>query len=177
MSVVLVSIVVPCFRSVGTLPELVRRLVATMPLCAAAYEVILVIDDGETATWAVAAHLARRHDEVRAVRLARNYGQHNALIAGIREARFDVIVTMDDDLQHPPEEVPTLLRSLTPEVDLVYGTPVREEHGVARSFASRTVKTTLARALHVRHARDLSAFRAFRSFLCASLDRVNGPHT
>jgi undecaprenyl-phosphate 4-deoxy-4-formamido-L-arabinose transferase len=138
--------------------------------------VVLVVDDDETATWAVAADLAGR-PAVRAIRLARNYGQHSALIAGIRAARYDVIVTMDDDLQHLPEEVPTLLAALSPDVDLVYGTAAREEHGVARSFASRLVKTTLAWALGVRHARELSAFRAFRSFLTVGFEQVSGPHT
>jgi glycosyltransferase involved in cell wall biosynthesis len=171
-----VSIVIPCFRSAGTLPELVERLGRTMSAGATAHEVLLVVDDGETATWAVAADLARRRPTVRALRLARNYGQHNALVAGIRAARYAVIVTMDDDLQHPPEEVPALLRALTPDIDLVYGIADREEHGVARSLGSRAVKAMMARALRVRHARDLSAFRAFRSFLCAGFDQISGPH-
>jgi undecaprenyl-phosphate 4-deoxy-4-formamido-L-arabinose transferase len=173
---VFVSVIVPCFRSTATLAELVERLDRAMPVCAAGHETVLVVDDGEAATWAVAAELARSRGTVRALQLARNYGQHNALIAGIRAARYEVIVTMDDDLQHLPEEVPALLRGLTQDVDLVYGVAGREEHGVGRSLASRTVKALLARALGVRHARDLSAFRAFRSFLTAGFDQISGPH-
>ena len=64
---------------------------------------------------------------IHANNLMRNYGQHNALLCGIRAARFDVIVTMDDDLQHPPEEIPKLLEVLAGGYDVVYGTPEREQ--------------------------------------------------
>ncbi|BFU46428.1 glycosyltransferase family 2 protein [Krasilnikovia sp. MM14-A1004] len=172
-----VSIVIPCFRSRATLPDLVTRLVRVMPTCTDEYEIWLVVDDGEAVTWQVAAGLADEHRSVRSIRLSRNYGQHNALIAGLRAARHDVVVTMDDDLQHPPEQVPVLLQALTDEVDLVYGVGAREEHGVLRSLASRTVKAAMARMLGVRHARQLSAFRAFRAHLIAGFAQIAGPHT
>ncbi|GAB1645613.1 glycosyltransferase family 2 protein [Krasilnikovia sp. MM14-A1259] len=172
-----VSIVVPCFRSYGTLPELVDRLGRVMPTCTDRYEIWLVVDDGEAATWQVAAMLAAEQPDVRAIRLSRNYGQHNALVAGLRAARHDVIVTMDDDLQHPPEQIPELLKALTSDVDLVYGVAGQEEHGILRSFASRTVKAAMARMLGVRHARQLSAFRAFRAHLVAAFAHIAGPHT
>jgi undecaprenyl-phosphate 4-deoxy-4-formamido-L-arabinose transferase len=172
-----VSVVIPCFRSAATLDDLVDRLVRTMPTCTDGYEIWLVVDDGEIATWRVAARLAAALPAVRAIRLSRNYGQHNALVAGLRAARHDVIVTMDDDLQHPPEEIPALLRALTDEVDLVYGVPAQEEHGAGRSLASRTVKAAMAGLLGVRHARQLSAFRAFRAHLVAGFGQIVGPHT
>ncbi|GAA2528867.1 glycosyltransferase family 2 protein [Pilimelia columellifera] len=171
-----VSIVVPCFRSADTLPELTEHLATVMPGCATAYEVVLVVDDGGDDTWRVAAALARQRPNVRAIRLARNYGQHNALVAGVRAARYEVVVTMDDDLQHPPEQIPTLLAALTEDVDLVYGVADHEEHGAARSLASRLVKSSMARAMKVRDARHISAFRAFRSFLAGGLDQIAGPH-
>jgi glycosyltransferase involved in cell wall biosynthesis len=110
------------------------------------------------------------------IRLARNYGQHNALVAGVRAARHDVVVTMDDDLQHPPEEVPRLLAELTEDVDLVYGIAREEEHGVLRSLASRAVKAGMSGAMGVNNAKQVSAFRAFRTFLRNGFDLVNGPH-
>ncbi|HYN94418.1 MAG TPA: glycosyltransferase family 2 protein [Pilimelia sp.] len=171
-----VSVVVPCYRSAATLPELVDRLLGVLPAATAAYEVILVVDGSPDGTWQVAEELARRHPPVRAVRLARNYGQHNALVAGIRAARHEAVVTMDDDLQHPPEEVPALLAALTDDIDLVYGVPRREEHGLLRSAASRLVKASLASAMGVRDARLVGAFRAFRTFLRAGLAGVHGPH-
>ncbi|SRR6266540_3481728 len=171
-----VSIVVPCYRSGGTLPALVGRLNAVMSGFATAYEIILVVDGSPDDTWSVAHELALRGGPVRAIRLARNYGQHNALIAGVRAAQYDVVVTMDDDLQHPPEEVPALLAALTDDIDLVYGIARDEEHGVLRSLASRLAKAGMSGALGAREARQVSAFRAFRSFLRNGFDLVNGPY-
>ena len=171
-----VSVVVPCYRSVRTLPALVSRLLAVLPAVTTAYEVVLVVDGSGDETWPVAAQLALRHTAVRALRLARNYGQHNALVAGVRAARYEVIVTMDDDLQHPPEEIPKLLSALTADVDLVYGIGAQEEHNFARNATSQLVKAGLAGALGVRDARGLSAFRAFRTFLRAGFDNLGGPY-
>jgi glycosyltransferase involved in cell wall biosynthesis len=171
-----VSVVVPCYRSACTLPKLVARLTEVMPAITSSYEVILVVDGSPDDTWEVAHDLALRTASVRAIRLARNYGQHNALVAGVRAARYDVVVTMDDDLQHPPEEIPKLLDALTDDLDLVYGLPTEEEHGVARSFASRLVKSALSGAMGVQNAKLLSAFRAFRTFLRDGWDQMHGPH-
>src|SRR2546430_1153084 len=131
-----VSVVVPCYRSAATLPALVEGVHQTLATAVSGYEVILVVDGSPDDTWDVARSLARSSPVVRALRLARNYGQHNALVAGIRAARFDVVVTMDDDLQHPPAQIPVLLAALTDGVDLVYGVARAEEHGALRSFAS-----------------------------------------
>ena len=170
------SIVIPCFRSAATLPTLIEGIAAAVPAAHRPYEVILVVDDDEDGTWDATTRLTRLDPAVRAIRLSRNYGQHNAIVAGIRAARHDVIVTMDDDLQHPPEEIPVLLRALTPEVDLVYGVPRAEEHRALRSVASRFVKWALARTLRIRDARSVSAFRAFRAHLAPAFDRIAGPH-
>jgi glycosyltransferase involved in cell wall biosynthesis len=171
-----ISVVVPCYRSAGTLPALVDRLLVVLPTVAIDFEIVLVIDGSPDHTWDVAAGLAHGRRDVRAIRLTRNYGQHNALIAGVRAARHDVIVTMDDDLQHPPEEIPALLSALTDDVDLVYGCPLEEEHGLLRNAASQLVKIGLSGPLGVRNARSLSAFRAFRTFLRTGLDGLAGPH-
>jgi undecaprenyl-phosphate 4-deoxy-4-formamido-L-arabinose transferase len=93
----------------------------------------------------------------------RNYGQHNALLCGIRAARFDIIVTMDDDLQHPPEEVQKLLAKIGEGFEVVYGYPEHEQHGLLRDIASSLVKLTLQKSMGAETARHVSAFRAFRT--------------
>ncbi|MEU9830623.1 glycosyltransferase family 2 protein [Streptosporangium sp. NPDC048047] len=172
-----VSVVIPCYRSARTLPELLTRLVPVLRAMSVPYEVILVVDGGPDDTWETAAELARGHDHVRALRMSRNYGQHNALVAGVREARHDVVVTMDDDLQHPPEQIPLLLAALEGDrLDLVYGVSHREEHGFLRSLASRSIKAAMAGALGVGAARSISAFRAFRTRLRDGFEDLSGPH-
>jgi undecaprenyl-phosphate 4-deoxy-4-formamido-L-arabinose transferase len=155
---------------------LVARVEPVMLAFGEQYELILVVDGSPDNTWDVARQLAAQRRWVRAIQLARNYGQQSAVIAGIRAARFDVIVTMDDDLQHPPEEIPRLLAALTDGVDLVYGRSEKEEHGFARSFASRLTKAALSGPLGVQNARMISAFRAFRTSLRSGFDGLHGPN-
>lgn len=169
-----VSVVIPCYRSARTLGPLVRRLVDVLGADGAPYEVILVVDGSPDDTWSVAAGLADEHQHVRAARLSRNYGQHSALIAGIRMARYEVTVTMDDDLQHPPEELPALVAGLHGDVELVYGVPEQEEHGWLRSAASRSVKVALGRGMRIDGAEKISAFRAFHTYLRDAFAGLNG---
>ncbi|QIX27808.1 glycosyltransferase family 2 protein [Nocardioides sp. JQ2195] len=171
-----VSVVIPCYRSERTLGHLLTRLIAVLEECAGAYEVLLVVDGSPDGTWKVAAGLAEEHRWVNAIHLSRNYGQHNALLAGLRCARLPVVVTMDDDLQHPPEEIPKLLSALTDDVDLVYGVPIDDEHDAIRNFASRTVKRAMARGLEIPNAESISAFRAFRTYLRDASAGLTGPH-
>ena len=175
-----VSIVVPCYKSAETLPELVTRTSATMGGLVESgavtdWEMILVLDGNPDATGDVVQRLADENPRIRGVELRRNFGQHNALIAGIRDCRFDVTVTLDDDLQHPPEEIPKLLEVINnPSIDLVYAVPEDEEHSVLRSWASRVVKNSLALA-GVPNARWVSAFRAFKTDLRDGFAVLNDP--
>lgn len=159
-----VSIVVPCYRSPQTLEPLVRRLRSTLDSKALTYEIVLVVDGSPDETWAVVEELAA-DEHIRGIELMRNYGQHNAVLAGILKAEHEVIVTMDDDLQHAPEDVPRLLEALDDEVDLVYGVGEVETHSLFRNLASRSVKSAMAVILGVDHARSISSFRALRSDL------------
>jgi len=171
-----ISVVIPCYRSRETLPELVAQLHQHLPQVATAYEIILVVDGSPDDTYAVARSLElERPDTVRALLLRRNYGQHNALMAGLSRARYEITITMDDDLQHRPDQITTLVEPLlNPVVDLVYGTAIVEEHGYARSMASRTVKAGLAMA-GVPNARQVSAFRAFRTELREGFAHIADP--
>jgi undecaprenyl-phosphate 4-deoxy-4-formamido-L-arabinose transferase len=123
----------------------------------------------------VARRLRAQYPFVRVLRLLRNYGQHNALLCGIRHARHPLIVTLDDDLQHPPEHVPSLLARLDEGYDLVYGSPAREQHGLWRDAASQTTKLIMRRVLGVDTATKVSGFRAFRRSLVVALDDFKGP--
>lgn len=157
------SVIVPVYNSEAALEPLIARLAPVLNALGCWYEVILVNDGSRDRSAETARRLQETYGWIRAVELMRNYGQHNALLCGIRLARFDTIVTIDDDLQHPPEEIPKLLEALDAGCDVVYGTPERERHGFLRDCASRITKWTLQAAMGVDAARNVSAFRAFRT--------------
>jgi undecaprenyl-phosphate 4-deoxy-4-formamido-L-arabinose transferase len=159
------SVVIPVYNGEAALPELTRRLEFVLRRYQPKAEVIFVNDGSGDGSWGAIAELARAHEWVRGLDLLRNYGQHNALLCGIRAARYDVVVTMDDDLQHPPEEIPRMLARLSEGFDVVYGTPVGERHELWRTLASRVTKAALRSVMGAETARHISPFRAFRAQL------------
>jgi undecaprenyl-phosphate 4-deoxy-4-formamido-L-arabinose transferase len=139
------------------------------------YEIILVNDCSRDRSWDVICELAANSSSVRGINLMRNYGQHNALLCGIRAAKYEVIVTMDDDLQHPPEEIPRLLSRLEEGFDVVYGAPEKEQNGLLRALASRITRLALRAAASSKVAKNVSAFRIFRTQLRESFDGYQSP--
>jgi undecaprenyl-phosphate 4-deoxy-4-formamido-L-arabinose transferase len=169
-----VSIVVPVFRSGEMLPLLVERLGAV--LRDVEHEILLVDDASDDGTWGVARDLATRDERIRALRLGRNVGQHNAQLAGIRAARMPVTVTIDDDLQHPPEEIPKLLERLAAgDVDLVYGTPTAVSQRGWRRLVSNAARRLLAGPLKAANAERMTSFRAFNTSLREGFASDVGP--
>jgi len=169
-----ISVVIPVYRSEKILPDLLQRLHPVLASLTERWEVILVNDSSPDGSWEIILQLAAQYPEITPINLMRNYGQHNALLCGIRAARFDVIVTMDDDLQHPPEEIPKLLRKLADGYDVVYGTPEREQHGLGRDLASWITKLALQNVMGADIARHVSAFRSFRSDVAAAFRNYSG---
>lgn len=159
------SVVIPVYNSAQTLELLFSRLAHVLGELAPTYEIIFVNDASRDDSWSILRRLAAAHPQVTIIDLMRNFGQHNALLCGIREARYPIIVTMDDDLQHPPEEIGKLLAKLDDGVDVVYGVPKKQEHGVLRVFASMLIKRALKASMRVDVARDVQPFRAFRTDL------------
>ena len=170
-----ISIVVPVYRSQEILRELHRRIVSAIEPLDPVFELILVEDCGGDRSWEVIEELAQGDVRVKGLRLSRNYGQHNALLCGIRAATGDVIVTIDDDLQNPPEEIITLLHRLDEGFDVVYGTPVAETHGFLRDQASRMTKLALQSAMGAETASKVSAFRVFRARLRDAFANYRSP--
>jgi len=168
------SMVIPVYRSETILPELVRRLGEVLPTLARSYEVVLVNDASPDGSWAVISRLAAQHSWIHPINLMRNYGQHNALLCGIRAAQYGSIVTMDDDLQHPPEEISKLLAVLDQGYDVVYGRPAQEQHGLLRDLASLTTKLALQSVMGAEIARNVSAFRGFRSEVANAFSHYEG---
>ncbi|MBT3189189.1 MAG: glycosyltransferase [Anaerolineae bacterium] len=159
------SVVIPVYKSEKILPFLVESLKKSLNALGEDYEVILVVDGSPDGSWGKILELRRNYAWLRGIHLMRNYGQHNALLQGIRAATYDTIITMDDDLQHPPKEIHKLLAELEKGYDVVYGYPEKETHLLWRNFSSRLMKQILRISLGVVGIEKSGAFRAFRTSL------------
>ncbi|MFN2468591.1 MAG: glycosyltransferase family 2 protein [Gaiellaceae bacterium] len=171
-----VSVVVPVYNGSATLEPLVRRLETVLGASAPDYELVLVNDGSSDGSWQRIVELSAQNDRVRGLDLARNYGQHNALLAGLRAARNEVVVTLDDDLQNPPEEIPRLLERLRGGADVVYGLPRQRQHGLWRNVSARLTRFALRGAVGIELADKVSTFRAFRTGLRETFAFFQGPY-
>ena len=169
------SIVIPVFNSAPILKDLILRVKKSLDNLDCSYEVILVNDGSRDQSWPIIQELSKSFHWVRGINLMRNYGQHNALLCGIKAAKNEIIITMDDDLQNPPEEISKLITKLFEGYDVVYGTPIRERHTLLRNFASKITKFALQSTMGATTARNVSAFRAFRTKIRDSFEHYHGP--
>ncbi|MBV6451441.1 MAG: Undecaprenyl-phosphate 4-deoxy-4-formamido-L-arabinose transferase [Anaerolineales bacterium] len=170
-----ISVVVPVYRGAMLIESLVERLAKSLPKFSKKYEVLLVNDGSPDDSWAVIQNLARKYKWVRGIRLMRNYGQHNATLCGVRAAQYEVTVTMDQDLQHPPEEIPILLAEMEKGFDVVYGSPKKLPQGFWRNVLTANIKRILARVMGIPSVKNISAFRAFRTELRNAFANFQSP--
>ena len=171
-----VSIVIPVYNAERTIAELCSDIGDVLTDITDDYEILLVEDCSRDGSWNVIEEVAKSDSHVQGIRLGKNFGQHNALLCGIRMAKYEIIVTMDDDLQHPATQIPVILDELAQGYDVVYGTPRAERHSFLRNIASRLTKLALQGAMGVDAARNVSAFRAFRTELRASFENFQSPN-
>ena len=170
-----ISVVTPVYNGEASVGELCRRLAEVLPRISAQHEVILVNDGSRDRSWETISELCSQSPVVRGLNLMRNYGQHNALLCGIRAAKYDLVVTMDDDLQHPPEEISRLLARLEEGFDVVYGAPKAEQNGLVRALASRITRLALSAAVGSDVAKNVSAFRVFPTQLREAFAAYQSP--
>ncbi|MBI2757246.1 MAG: glycosyltransferase family 2 protein [Chloroflexi bacterium] len=169
------SVVVPVYRGEDTIELLIERLAKVLPTISESYEVILVNDGSPDKSWTVIEGLARRYSWVRGINLMRNYGQHNATLCGVRAAQYEITITMDQDLQHPPEEIPALLSKLDEGYDVVYGSPRKLPQGFLRNMMTANIKRLLAGVMGVPSVKNISAFRVFRTRLREAFVNFQNP--
>ena len=169
------SIVVPVYKGERLIEQLVAQLSQTLPAFTENYEIILVNDGSPDHSWAVIQNLTDRYKCVRGICLMRNYGQHNATLCGVRLAHYEITVTMDQDLQHRPEDIPLLLTKLEDGYDVVYGAPQKLPQGLLRNLMTAGIKQILARVIGLPSVRNVSAFRAFRTNLREAFANFQSP--
>jgi glycosyltransferase involved in cell wall biosynthesis len=166
--------VCPVYCSEGTLGRLVDEIDATLSPTYK-YEVILVDDGSHDSSWAMIRQICSSNPNVRGIRLGRNVGQHGALLAGIRSSRYEITVTLDDDLQNPPQEIPALINALSENVDVVYGVGIQSEHSWWRRLTSIAVRHLFRILLGYSGAMKISSFRAFKTTLREGFSGDLGP--
>lgn len=171
-----VSVVIPVYNGAPTLAGVVSSADEVLEAAGLTREFILVDDASTDSSWQLIRELCEQSSNVRALELSRNFGQHNALLAGLRAASYEITVTLDDDGQHPVEEIPRLLDVLGSGEDVVYGYPVRSGHGWRRRLTTRATKMALRAVMGTDAATKVSPFRAFRTELRQGFADFRGPY-
>jgi undecaprenyl-phosphate 4-deoxy-4-formamido-L-arabinose transferase len=157
-----ISVVVTVYDEVATLEELLRRTTAALEPLGRPYELIVVDDGSHDGTFAVVERLREDDRGLRGVRLKRNVGQHPAMHAGLSRARGDILVTMDGDLQNPPEDLPRLVEAVDAGYDVASGRRVARHDSWGRTLPSRLINGMLRRFTGVAVADFGCSFNAYR---------------
>jgi polyisoprenyl-phosphate glycosyltransferase len=167
------SIVIPVFNSSRSIPELVNRIIAVFDELAYDFELIFVDDYSEDDSWQVLNQVKDTYTNqaIKIIRLSKNFGQHNATICGFNYCNGDFVITMDDDLQHPPEEIPKLIHTfIEKKADVIYGT-AKSGHSLIRKLFSSLLKLS-AKKLE-KHAGIGSSFRVISIQVVDNLRKHN----
>lgn len=158
----MISVVIPAYRSSEWLPLLIERLEKVLSRSGRKYEVVVVDDCSPDDTWTVLKAIKEDRPWLKIIRLLRNSGQHNALLCGFSVAKGDVIVTMDDDLQNPPEEIPKLVAQIDEGYDLAIGSYGEKKHSRGRNLAGNLIDDIQRRIFGLPEDFQLTSFRAVR---------------
>ena len=163
------SVVIPVFNAEQTLRDLLARLLVVLSSIGKRFEIIMVNDGSRDDSWRILRELQDCHqDELVVIDLMRNFGQHNALMCGLRNSRGALVITMDDDLQNPPEEIDKLIQCIEHGTfDLVYGYSANKRHGLWRNLGSELTQR-FYRAIFRRKNR-VSSYRIIKRTLVESV--------
>ncbi|MDF2892838.1 MAG: glycosyltransferase [Clostridia bacterium] len=131
-----ISIVIPVYNSYASIQELTVRLIKVLSLTASEYEIIMVDDGSKDKSIEKIKEVLAKNHAIKLISLTGNFGQQNAIMCGLRYAKGDYVITMDDDLQNPPEEIAALMQEVEKGYDVVYGIPKVKQHSRTRNFGS-----------------------------------------
>lgn len=171
----LYSVVVPVYNSAATLDELYNRIRSVFEkVIREDFELVLVDDFSRDESFKVMKRLSGMDERVRYIRLAKNHGQQKAVLCGIEHTKGDYIITLDDDLQHPPEEIPRLIEKMEsdPDIDIVIGRYDSKKHNVIRRFGTKLLDVLSKKALGKKEDLKLTSFRLMKSFVADNLAEV-----
>lgn len=173
-----ISIVVPVYRSESILPLLAAQVSAAMEAAGTSerFELVLVNDASPDGSWQVIQELAARHAYVKGICLARNFGQHNATMAGLNHAQGDIVVIMDDDLQHPPRTIMSLVGAVRDGYDVCYTRYVNRQHVFWKKFGSWFNDRVASFLLRKPRGLYLSSYKALHRRVVQDVIRYDGPY-
>ena len=169
-----ISVVIPAYKSRDSLPILIEKLEAVLNRSGQDFEIIVVDDGSPDDTWEALKKLKATFARLKIIRLLRNSGQHNALLCGFSFAQGSIVVTMDDDLQNPPEEVPKLIAAIQDGYDLAVGAYQSKQHSAGRNFGGRLVDAVQRRIFNLPGEFQLTSFRAVRRIVVDNVLSMGG---
>lgn len=168
------SVVVPVFNGVKYLKILHHRLSKTLSQITSKYEIIFIDDYSSDHSWKLLQELKKIDKRTKIVQLSKNYGQHNATLCGIRLSQGRYVVTLDQDLQHPPEEIPKLISKIKEGYQLVYGQYEKKRHSWFRNFGSRLTNIIISDLTGSQ--RNITSFRIIDREVIKHLNELNNPN-
>ncbi len=165
------SIVIPVYNSQESLEELYFRIKKIFKSITVDYEIIMVDDCSQDRSWNVLLELHAHDPRVKIIQLMKNFGQQNALMCGLNYSQGEYVITMDDDLQHPPEEIPKLMAKIKEGYDVVYGQYFRKEHNFSRNLGTYLINYMLKKV--TKRQFNLTAMRIIRKLVVNQMNKHN----
>jgi glycosyltransferase involved in cell wall biosynthesis len=156
------SIIIPVYNSSLTLKKLYNKILSTLESKKFKYEIIFIDDCSNDESWKIITDICNIDKNVTGITLNKNYGQHNSTFCGIQNAKGKYVLTMDDDLQHPPSEILSLIDQIENGFDVVYGTSINLQHTKIRNFLSNLIKSIIKKFMDFSQAQNINSFRIFK---------------
>lgn len=172
----LYSVIIPVYNSEGTLAELCERIIAFFARRGESVEILMVNDGSADDSWAMIGEVCLRYPgQVTGIDLARNFGQHKALLCGLKNSRGQYAITMDDDLQYHPEDIQSLIEcQQASKADVVYGVSQRKKHNLIRNWGSLLVAWIFRKYAHM--PRKGSSFKLISRHIIDQVKDYNHPY-
>jgi dolichol-phosphate mannosyltransferase/undecaprenyl-phosphate 4-deoxy-4-formamido-L-arabinose transferase len=169
------SIVIPVFKAAEYLREMYERLTKVFQDISSNYEIIFVDDASPDVSWKIMKQLRAKDHRVKIIQHMRNFGQHKAILCGLYHSKGDFVITMDDDLQHPPEEIPKLVEAIrnNDEIDTVIGAYEVKQHSWFRNLGTNVINAITSYVFSKDKDLKLTSFRIMRRSIVNELENTH----
>lgn len=169
------SVVIPVYNSEDSLDELYDRLSQVLNNIFIEYEIILVDDYSTDNSFLKMKEIYNKNKNIKIIKLKKNFGQQNAIKCGFEFATNDYVITMDDDLQHQPEEIIKIMEKMDEGYDVVYGIAQKKEHNILRNFGSKMTNFLFDFICHKPKDIRVSSFRCIKKDILEEIKKNKTP--